>query len=97
MTTERESVDVIFRKFPEGDVIAFISGYNCNPGMMMSYQHVGQHGEASVDLIDELEPCTEQEIKAPLDELTSIGYDVTIDTSQDFSDDYGYAEQKNFD
>ena len=94
---DREDVTVVFRKFPEGDVIAFIYGYPCNPGMMMSYQHIGQHGESSVDLIDELEICTDEEIKALLDELTSIGYDVTVDTSHDESDDYGYAEQKNFD
>lgn len=92
-----DSVDVIFRKFSDGDVIAFILGYPCNAGMVMSYQHVGQHGEASVDLIDELEPCTDEELKPLLDELTSIGYIVTVDKSQDESDDYGYEQQKNFD
>jgi hypothetical protein len=74
----KESVEVVFRKFPEGDVIAFIYGYPCNPGMVMSYMHIGQHSEASVGMVDVLEHCTNDEIKALLDELTSIGYDVTL-------------------
>lgn len=94
---EKEPVDVIFRKFPDGDVIALISVYSCRSGLMMSYQHVGQHGEASVDLIDELDVCTDDEIKALLDELESIGYLVTVDKSHDYDDSYGYADQKNFD
>jgi len=41
-------MDVIFRKFKsEQDIIAFfpqqVNPYN---GLMMSYQHIGQHGEA---------------------------------------------------
>ena len=100
MNTEREPINVIFRKFPEGDVIALLSGYECNLNMIMSYMHIGQHGEASIDLIDELDTCTNQEIKALLDELTSIGYDVTVNREYDIvdnGDDYGYDEQKNFD
>jgi hypothetical protein len=39
---------VIFRKFKKGnDVIAFLPEIKeVNPGRMMSYQHIGQHGEA---------------------------------------------------
>jgi hypothetical protein len=39
---------VIFRKFKKGDdVIAFMPGIKeVNRGMMLSYQHIGQHGEA---------------------------------------------------
>lgn len=43
---------VVFRKFPDGDVIALLCGTaaDCNPGNVMSYQHVGQHAEASRSL-----------------------------------------------
>lgn len=38
---------VVFRKFKEGDVIALFCGSakDCNPGNVMSYQRIGQHGE----------------------------------------------------
>lgn len=45
--------NVVFRVFPEGDVIALFcnSAADCNPGNVMSYMHVGQHGEASRQLV----------------------------------------------
>lgn len=73
-----ESANVAFRKFPEGDIIAFISDYPCNDGMVMSYQHIGQHSEASIELIDELEMASEDEYKDLLNELRNIGYDVNV-------------------
>lgn len=75
---ERESVNVCFRKFDDGDVIAFIGGYECNPGWIMSYMHIGQHSEASIEFMEVLNLCTPDEFKALLDELESIGYDVTV-------------------
>jgi hypothetical protein len=69
-----------FRKFPEGDTIAFFQNgtYECRPGCLMSYQHVGQHGEASRDLQNDLIPASPAEIAALKSELESIGYDVQI-------------------
>jgi hypothetical protein len=69
-----------FRKFPEGDTIAFFQNgtYECNPGCVMSYQHIGQHGEASRDLQAELESATPAEIAILKAELESIGYDVQV-------------------
>jgi hypothetical protein len=93
---EDSQVDTVFRKFPDGDVIAFLYGYSVSkPEYIMSYMHIGQHSEAHVRLIDELDLCTDEEIKALKNELESIGYIVNIIYSED--DDYGYAEQKNFD
>jgi hypothetical protein len=66
---------VIFRKFPEGEVIALfpneIADANNN---IMSYQRVGQHGAASPALALELEIPTKAECKALKKELKSIGY-----------------------
>ena len=36
---------VIYRKWDNGDVIAWLPDVPANPGRMMSYEHVGQHGE----------------------------------------------------
>lgn len=73
---EREQVNVCFRKFEDGDVIAFFDGPSY--GLIMSYMHVGQHSEASYELVSELDTCSPDEFKALQDELESIGYDVTV-------------------
>lgn len=71
-------VDVIFRVFPEGDVIAFFPK-ELNGGLFCdSYQHVGQHGDASLELIEGLRPATKAEYKALKRELESIGYVLNI-------------------
>jgi hypothetical protein len=45
-------MNIVFRIYPEGDVIALFcnSAKDCNHGNVMSYQHVGQHGETSQQL-----------------------------------------------
>jgi hypothetical protein len=68
---------VIFRKFKEGDIIAMFPTFpgDMNPNTCSSYQHLGQHGAATIDLIYGTKPATEQEYKDLLEELVSIGYD----------------------
>lgn len=65
---------VVFRKFREGDVIALFceSAQYCNPGNVMSYMHVGQHGEASRDLGRGLKLAAPEEYSGLLRELRSI-------------------------
>ncbi len=70
----------IFRKFPEGDVIALfpaLAGDN-NPWTCSSYQHIGQHGAASVDLPRFTKPASPKEYASLKRELISIGYKVKI-------------------
>ena len=72
---------VIFRKFPEGDVIAlFPEELADNRGSILSYQAAGQHGAASPALVNDLEEATEEEYAALLNELThQAGYtDLTV-------------------
>ena len=69
---------VYFRKFPDGDVIALWDDGSTNPGLIASYQHIGQHSEASPDLLEELEPATPDEYESLLNELESAGYIVTV-------------------
>lgn len=70
---------VIFRKWKKGgDVIALFPeiAADQNPSMhCLSYQHVGQHGAATVTLgSEDTLPVTDEEAKPLWDELESIGY-----------------------
>lgn len=72
---------VHFRIFPEGDVIALFPDEPascCNDGNIMGYQHVGQHGATSKELITYLQPATPEQYASLLNELTRIGYDLEI-------------------
>jgi hypothetical protein len=67
---------VIFRKFRKGgDIIAFMPDVPANRGLMMSYQHNGQHGEADYYLcLSITTPCKPGEYDDLLQELVNIGY-----------------------
>ena len=71
------TIDVIFRVFEDGDVIALWEE-NTQSKWLMCYQHIGQHGEASRELVDELRPATQEEKEGLILELNSIGY-IVID------------------
>lgn len=66
-------ISPVFRVFPEGDVIA-LWGEPDRRGLISSYMHIGQHGEASKDLVNELREATEEEAKPLREELKMIGY-----------------------
>lgn len=73
----KEQVEVEFKKTPEdGEVIAFFpeTRYDgsCNPGMIMSYMHVGQHGEASVEFYNDCTTCLEEDYADLLAELEKV-------------------------
>jgi hypothetical protein len=66
---------VLFRKFPEGDLIAlFPNDVVTDFGDVNSYQRIGQHGAANPELIQDLVPATPAEYAALLKELIQIGY-----------------------
>ena len=73
-----QTISVCFRKFPKGDVIALWDDGSTNAGMIASYQHIGQHSEASPDLITELPHATPEEYEPLKQELERIGYAVKI-------------------
>ena len=71
-----QSMRVIFRVFPEGDVIAlFPNDIADHENNLMSYMRIVQHGAASPDLIKELRPATPKEYADLLSELNRIGYE----------------------
>ena len=73
-TSTTEQIKVYFRVFDEGDVIALWEDEGGE--WMQSYQHIGQHSEASRELISELRPATKEEKADLILELNSIGYTV---------------------
>ena len=74
----RNGTRVIFKKFPDGDVIAFFPDEKWSYGQCASYVHMGQHGGADYGLIRELKPAKPNEYAPLLRELEYIGYDDLI-------------------
>ena len=70
---------VIFRKWKKGgSVIAFFPDIK-NGALVMSYERVGQHSDASYPHPDTV-PTSPQEYAALQRELTQIGYNLKIIT-----------------
>jgi hypothetical protein len=66
---------VIFKVVEKwGDCVAFLLDCPANFGYVLSYMHIGQHGEASLDFFHECRLATEEEYKDLREELESIGY-----------------------
>ena len=67
---------VVFRKFPDGDIIALFPDEIFSDGFITSYMRIGQHSGAMKSLIDELKPATDQESLNLKNELIQIGYNI---------------------
>lgn len=70
---------VIFRKWSNGDIIALfpLEPGDCSGVYCMSYEQIGQHGQAATDLPN-TEPATPEEYSNLARELRSIGYVLRI-------------------
>ena len=71
---EKEKVKVIFRKAKnpythEYEVIAFFPEIEANYGKILSYMHIGQHAEASLEFYHSTKKATYEEYKPLLIEL----------------------------
>lgn len=71
-----KKINVYFRKFPAGDVIA-LWGDQDRLGCIESYMIIEQHGKACPGLIKELPRATDEEKSPLMWILETIGYDVT--------------------
>jgi len=75
---------VIFKMTPvdneyqKPECIAFLLDVDANDGYVMSYMHVGQHGEASLDFFYDCKPATPDQYADLMWELDSIGYNVDL-------------------
>ena len=72
---------VIFRRFTHsGDLIALFPEIPAThePGLCASYQHIGQHGAASVNLSRISKPASieDKDVQELVQELELIGYDL---------------------
>jgi len=58
--------------------IAFLLDVDANWGSVMSYMHVGQHGEADIGYFYDCTPATPEQYADLKAELQSIGYRLII-------------------
>lgn len=72
-----ELTRVAFRQFDDGEVIAFFPDER-DGEYIMSYMHHGQHGNASPELLNELDQPTPTDITPLYLELLRIGYDLKM-------------------
>lgn len=78
---DTEKTKVVFRKWKSnGDIIAlFPNTLDLRNGSVMSYEHIGQHGDASPLLTQaHTVPARPMEYEALRRELESIGYNLEI-------------------
>jgi hypothetical protein len=76
---DTETTDTIFRRWPDGDVIALFPGIEHTGRSCMSYQHVGQHGGADYQgVVSRTKPARPAEYADLLSELQSIGYKLRV-------------------
>ncbi len=78
---QKETIDVIFRKFRgDGSLIALFPSIPADScfGHCLSYQRMGQHGVASVDLSHCTVKPKPEEIAPLVGELKQIGYRLRI-------------------
>lgn len=82
MEKDINKTKVIFRKFKDGgDILALfpeLPGANSWLQFCYSYQHIGQHGTASVGIVSDTIPATPEEYAPLFKELESIGYNLEI-------------------
>ena len=87
MERDKEKTDVIFRTFKTtficNDTIALFPGVAGNQSLetCSSYQHIGQHGAASLSIIrDSTRAARPSEFKALKRELEGFGYNLRVVT-----------------
>jgi len=60
--------------YPESDCVAFLLDVDANKYNVVSYAHIGQHSEASLDYVKECKPATKEQYHDLREELESLGY-----------------------
>jgi hypothetical protein len=75
----KDVTEVQFRRFGSGEIIGVFPYeiYN-NDGNVMSYMHVGQHGECEWDINQFTEPANEAEYHDLYKELCGLGYNLKV-------------------
>ena len=84
-----EKTKVVFRKFNAGkDIIAMFPREpgTYDPSTCMSYQHLGQHGSASTDIVSITKLATPAEYAPLAKELKGLGYNLDIKEKMTYED-----------
>ena len=71
-------IDVDFRVFVDGDIIALFPNDAWDDVNIASYMHIGQHGGASKEHLNELTKASQAQYAELETELISIGYKLNI-------------------
>lgn len=76
----RSDTVIIRRDAQTGDAIAFMPEGDANPGMVVSYMHIGQHSEASHDYYrsTKVAQYADADVRELVRELVSVGYAVHL-------------------
>lgn len=69
--TQWDKVKVIYRK-KDGNIIAFLPELRANVGNIVCYEHIGQHGEASLEYYHSTEKATPAEYAELHKELQKV-------------------------
>lgn len=70
---------VIFRRYPDDQIIALFPYIAENRFYVLSYMHLGQHSGAYYpEVINSTKPATPEQYKPLADELTVIGYNLQV-------------------
>lgn len=83
MKNENQELKVIFRKYKneytgEYNIIAFFPE-SYNYGSLMSYEHIGQHSESTIDFYRWTKPAALNEYLPLYNELTElVGYNLQV-------------------
>lgn len=80
MKQDTYKTKVVFRKFPDGEVIAMfyeLLNYR-DKSVCESYMHVCQHGGCTLYLVNKTQIATPEEYADLKEELESIGYNLDI-------------------
>ena len=80
-----KKVKVVFRKNKDGEAIAFFPEFHIQCGNIMSYMHIGQHGEASLDFYYSTKKANPQEYETLLNELKVVYDDCILTVRQKLS------------
>lgn len=76
---EKEKIEVLFRKDrKDGTITAFIPSMSVFRGEIGCYQHIGQHGTASINYYNDTLKASEKEYRDLLSELKLIYDDYEI-------------------
>jgi len=69
-------MNIVFKKFPTGEVIALFPDSTPILGYIDSYMVVGQHSPAHKDLLTDLEDVSPSECGEIIRDLRLVGYEI---------------------